>query len=479
MKKFRVAENKMIHVDGHDFIFLVTDKAIFEMEPSTKEVLSHWLRKAEFTQEEVLAHLTDPSEDREDFFEGLLKRHLIVPVNGKGPERKAAGSAHVSIPLKTLILHVTEACNLGCLYCYYSEGGSSSGKTKRMSSKVARRAVDFLFDHSGNLEEVLLVFFGGEPLLNFKLITSVVEYARKKASERGKRVDFTMTTNGTLLTEEVVRFVQENNISITISIDGFEGVHDRYRRFPDGSPSYGVILPKVKNLIEAARRRRPVSARVTLVEDAKVVPQILDHLLGLGFIEAGFAPVTTGNPDYQLGEKGMDLLLTQFKDLSRRFLQTVQKGEFFGFSNLIDLLVVLHQGEVMNYPCGAGLALFSVAADGRLYLCQRFTGEDEFCMGDIFEGFNQDKLEKFREQAEISQKEACKQCWVRTVCTGGCYHEACVREGSHLKPNLHYCEWIKRWVEIGLEVYGRIAITSPDYLEKLSMSRGHAPVFDQ
>jgi uncharacterized protein len=136
-------------------------------------------------------------------------------------------------------------------------------------------------------------------------------------------------------------------------------------------------------------------------------------------------------------------------------------------------LVSLHQGEVMNYPCGAGLGLFSVSPLGRLYLCQRFTGNDAFHMGDIYQGFDQAKLARFRREAEISNKTDCRTCWVRTICTGGCYHEACVREGSHLKPNLHYCDWIKRWSEIGLEVYCRLATAYPDYLEKLCMSRGY------
>ena len=218
---------------------------------------------------------------------------------------------------------------------------------------------------------------------------------------------------------------------------------------------------------------KPAVARVTLVEDPGRVPQILDHLLGLGFAEVGFAPVTTGHPDYQLSNHDMDILLGEFQHLSQKFLSAAKERRFYGFSNIIDMLVSLHQGEVMNYPCGAGLGLFSIDPQGQLYLCQRFTGQDEFCMGDIFKGFNLENLETFRDQAEISNKADCRRCWVRTICTGGCYHEACVREGSHLKPNLHYCEWIKQWSEIGLDTYCRLAAADPAYLEMLCMSRGH------
>ncbi|UCF90556.1 MAG: quinohemoprotein amine dehydrogenase maturation protein [Desulfobacterales bacterium] len=475
MHKFRVAEHKTIHVDGKDFLFLVADKAIFEMDPSTKGILADWGSKRDMTRKEALASLGALcAEDRDALFQGLLQRRVLIPARGTAPHAKTVGACPVSIPLKTLILHLTDTCNLSCRYCYYAERGRSTGRKERMDLNVARQAVDFLVAQSGGLEEVVLVFFGGEPLLNFKAIPAVVDYACAKAAATGKKVNFALTTNGTLLTEEIVDFFQQKNIGVTVSMDGFQEVHDSCRRFPDGSPSYALILPKVKHLLQQARQR-PVAARVTLVKDPGQVPLILDHLLGLGFMEVGFAPVTTGHPDYQLRPADMDRLLEAFQDLAQDFLQAAQEGRFLGFSNLIDLLVALHQGEVLNYPCGAGLGLFAVDPGGRLFLCQRFTGDEQFCMGDIFRGLNQEKLAEFRAEAAISNKTDCQQCWARTLCTGGCYHEACVREGSHLKPNLHYCDWIRRWGEIGLEAYCQIAATYPDYLERLCRSRGYRP----
>ena len=341
-----------------------------------------------------------------------------------------------------------------------------------MPPDVARRAVDFLFENSGGLDEVVIVFFGGEPLLNFEAIRFVVDLASAKAEETGKKVSFALTTNGTVLSEEIGRFLDKRRIGVTVSLDGFEEVHDRYRRFADGSPSYGVILPKIKGLLKRARTR-PVVARVTVAEEPRNIAGTLAYLLDLGFVEAGFAPVTTGHQAFQLDDLAMGRLLDEFGALAKSFILSARAGRFLGFSNLIDLLVSLHQGEVMNYPCGAGLGLFSVDPGGRLYLCQRFTGKESYCMGDVFAGFDRKRLERFRHDAEIRNKEACKHCWVRTLCTGGCYHEACVREGSHLRPNLHYCDWIKRWGEVGLQAYCEIAADRPQFLDTLCMSRGY------
>jgi uncharacterized protein len=376
--------------------------------------------------------------------------------------------AEATIPLKTLVLHVTEACNLSCVYCYRKD----FAKQNKMTTRIAQKAVDFLFEHCGGLEEVVIVFFGGEPLLNFNVISFTVKYAQSKALENKKKVSFALTTNATLLTERVVAFLHENSVSVTVSMDGLKHVHDSFRCFPDGSPSYDVILSGTKKLISTAHKK-PVVARVTVAKDPKNVPETLKHLLNLGFAEAGFAPVTTHDPVYQLNNENMDLLLDRFRFLAEEFFQTSLKDRFFGFTNLIDLLVALHQGEVKNYPCGAGLGLFSVSPDGKLYICQRFTGDDCLCMGDLFNGFDMRAIKIFREQAELSQKKACKTCHARVICAGGCYHEALIRENDLKKPNLHYCKWIQGWIDTGLEVYAKLILTNPDYPEKLCLLRGH------
>ena len=262
MNKFRVAEHKTIRAEGKDYIFLVADKAIFEIDTPNKTVLDDLYPKGALTQQEVMAGLTCVStEEREELFQGLLKRRVFIAANNNAFISKKAKPHNLSIPLKTLILHLTDACNLNCRYCYQAEWDLKHRKKKVMRLDVACRAVDFLSDHAGELEEVVLVFFGGEPLLNFKVIPEVVDYACQKASRKGKKINFAITTNGTLLTEEIIDFFQDKNIGVTVSIDGFEKVHDRYRRFPDGSPSYGILLPKIKHLLNHSEKR-PAVARI-------------------------------------------------------------------------------------------------------------------------------------------------------------------------------------------------------------------------
>jgi uncharacterized protein len=238
-----------------------------------------------------------------------------------------------------------------------------------------------------------------------------------------------------------------------------------------------VILPGLKKLL-GVKGEKPVVARVTVAGGTKHIPETMDHLLSLGFSEVGFAPVTTSDLSFQLGADQMRLLLEQFRKLSEKFIEFARRDQFYGFTNLVDNLVVLHEGERKDYPCGAGLGLFAIDPKGRIYLCQRLTGEKSSYMGDIFTGFDHSALNEFRQMAELNKKSSCVGCWIRNICAGGCYHEALIREGNLTEPNLHYCSWIKDWVQMGLEVYGKLAVECPGYLDKLSMLRGHDPILN-
>ncbi len=471
----KIADHKRFQTNGHDFVFVTQTGGIFEIDGETRAVLNLGLAGKSFTKQEFYAVLKGTRSNKDSLWKDLAGNRVLAAQKlsqGKPMLQKP------EFPVKTLVLHVTESCNLMCHYCYHSPKELIKAPQLSMELTVAKKAVDFLFDQSGGLEEVVLVFFGGEPLLNLNLISKTITYANEKARKTGKTIDYAMTTNGTLLTDKAIGFLNENRIGTTVSLDGVEAVHDRFRRFPDGSPSYNVILPKLKKFLDK-ENPKPVVARVTLAKDSNNISKTLFHLLDLGFSEVGFAPVTTMDTDFKLDSHQMTALLDQFQDLSEIFIDLARKDEFLGFTNLVDLLVNLHEGDVKQYPCGAGIGMFSVDPKGGLFLCQRLTKDASANMGNIFDGLNREKLGQFRQNARLNKKSACKGCWAASICAGGCYHEAKIREGDLLLPNLHYCQWIKAWIETGLNVYGRLMNETPEFLDKLSMLRGHEPLFNQ
>jgi uncharacterized protein len=375
------------------------------------------------------------------------------------------------VPLQTLVVNVTNQCNLSCTYCYeYGEDkivrpDKFNGQPKFMTEQTARESVEFLLRESGPTAH--MTFFGGETLMNFNVVRSTVAYARQRAAEVGKLIDFSLTTNATLLRPEIIEFLADERIGVTISIDGPQDLQDRFRVFSNGSGSYDMAAPKIKALM-ARHRSRPIGARVTLTKQTMDVRRIYRHLVDeLGFWEVGFAPVTTApGRDYAIGDGGFDHLLDQFRALAGEFLEASLQNRHHGFSNVRETLQEIHHGHAKAYPCGAGLGLMGVATDGEVGLCHRFAGSDDHRFGTLAGGIDRAAQTAFLDSHHISHKTDCSRCWARPICAGGCYHEAHTRYGTTNTPNLHYCEWIRGWTHTCLEIYGELAVRNPAFLKE-------------
>lgn len=375
-------------------------------------------------------------------------------------------------PLNTMVLNVTNKCNLACTYCYeYGEDkivDTKYGKQpKFMSDETAEDSVEFLLAESRDQPVAHLTFFGGETLLNFPVLKKTVAYARRRFAEEGKRVEFSLTTNATLLKPEIIEWLADNHIGVTISIDGPKPVQDGLRVFHNGKGTYDVVLPKIKELL-GRHRSRPIGARVTLTQKNMDVLEIYRHLKEeVGFWEVGLAPVTTqDHREYAITDEKKDDMLRQFEELAYEWLECALRDEHHGFSNVKDTIEEIHKGVSKAYGCGAGLGLMGVATDGEVALCHRFAGSEEHTIGSVTEGIDREKQGRFLEDHHIAEKTDCHRCWARPICSGGCYHEAHVHYGTSSHANLHYCTWVRSWTHTCLEIYGTLAEKNPKFLER-------------
>lgn len=461
--------------DGARFVYLVPSAGVFRLDDASVAVLDQ-LEREPIEAEELVSRLGDrfSAEDvRASLAElgsvraiGPVARPEFAPPPPVPPRR---------IPLTTLVLNVTSKCNLSCTYCYeYGEDKivAEGSKPRFMTEQTARESVDFMFKEAGDSKAVNLTFFGGETLLNFKVLRSALDYARERAAALGKTVNPSLTTNATLLRSEVIDWIVANGVGVTVSMDGNREQQDKFRVFSNGQGSYDLMIPHVKELI--ARHTRPVGARVTLTKQNLDVTGIYRHLFEeLGFYEVGFAPVTTSwQRDYAIQDDGFTFMLRQFQALAQEFLEHTLAGRRHGFSNVRDTLEEIHKGQSKAYPCGAGFGLMGVATDGDVGLCHRFAGSDRHKFGTVRDGIDHAMQADFLQRHHVDHKTDCRTCWARPLCAGGCYHEAQTRYGTTEAPNLHYCEWIRSWTDTCLKVYGTLAERRPEYLESF---RGVGP----
>jgi uncharacterized protein len=297
---------------------------------------------------------------------------------------------------------------------------------------------------------------------------STVEYASQKAAAAGKKIEFSLTTNATLLNEEIIEFLSEHRIGVTVSIDGDRELNDRMRVFHDGRGSYDVIAPKIKQLL-AGHRTNSIGARVTLTSAVRDVRRIYEHLTGeLGFDAVGFSPATA-SPDrlYHIGPSKMDNILGSFADLAWEYRDRAIEGRHHGFTNVSDTLKEFHSGISKAYACGAGLGLLGVSTGGDLGLCHRFADSPVGKMGHVQNGgVDHGARNQFLATHHIGARYDCHTCWARPVCSGGCYHEAFIHYGDTSAANLHYCDWIRGWNDLCLQIYGEISVRNPSFLKR-------------
>lgn len=384
-------------------------------------------------------------------------QHLSPDVRVQKVERTA---------LNTLVLNVNTGCNLSCTYCY-KEDLDTPGSGKRMSIETAEAAVEMLLRESPDAPRYTVVFFGGEPLSNRALIEHMVGYCECRFAEHGKPVDFVMTTNATLLNEEIVDWLDAHRFGLSVSMDGPEAIHDRNRKTVGETGTYAIVRRKVDMLL-SRYRSRPVGARVTLTAGATNVERIWEHLSHeVGFAEVGFAPVTSGSIDtFNLSQAEVTEIFAGMKRLGQLYLQAALAGHSTGFSNMHQLLTDLYEGHKKSLPCGAGLKMLSVDHRGELDLCHRFTGSNFPSFGNVRTGVDTPRLTEFLSQRLDRSGTGCATCRIRNLCSGGCYHESYARYSDPTHPTYHYCDLMRDWVDFGIGIYGQILQSNPSFFER-------------
>ncbi|KUO49771.1 MAG: radical SAM protein [Desulfitibacter sp. BRH_c19] len=334
--------------------------------------------------------------------------------------------------IKSLCLNISHDCNLACSYCFAGKG-NFGGPKNNMSFEVGKKALDFLIENSGNRPTCEVDFFGGEPLLNWGTVKKLVEYGKEKAALKNKRFRFTLTTNGLLLNPEKEEFLNRENISVVLSIDGRKEIHDKMRPVTSGVGSYDLISPKIKSLVKS-RDEQNYYVRGTFTRENMDFTEDVAFLADEGYSEISLEPVVADPlEDYAFKEEDRSQLKDEYKKLVKEYLKRKELGKPFNFFHFN---VDLENGPCLPKRitgCGAGFQYLAVTPEGQLYPCHQFVGKEEYLLGDLSRGIvNKELVEKFK-QAHIYNKE-CKVCWARYLCSGGCHANAVNHNGLIEKP---------------------------------------------
>jgi len=322
--------------------------------------------------------------------------------------------------IKALCLNIAHDCNLKCKYCF-AEEGEYKGCRMLMSPEVGKKAIDFVIKHSGPRNNIEVDLFGGEPLLAFDTVKEIVEYAKVQEKLHNKNIRFTMTTNATLLNDEIMKYIDKNMGNIVLSIDGRKEVNDSVRVRADGSGCYDVILPNIKKMVDMRDSSKQYYARGTFTRNNTDFFEDVKHMADLGFKEISIEPVVLPEEDpLSIREEDLETIFKQYDKLYEEMLKRHKEGNEFKFYHFnINL-----QGGPCVYKrisgCGAGHEYVAITPDGDVYPCHQFVGNEEFKLGTIFDDNINEEISKEFKEAHIYNKPKCRDCWARFYCSGGC-----------------------------------------------------------
>jgi len=356
-----------------------------------------------------------------------------------------------------LTLHLTRACNFRCDYCYAPPRADAG-----MSFDVGHDALRL--GGQLNAGSCGIVFFGGEPLLQERLIRRLVAEARGMTDRGEGRFHFKLTTNGLLLDEAFLDFAVENDVLVAISFDGIAAAHDCHRRMPDGSGTFNQLLPKVRLLLAS----RPYSSVLMVVN-----PDTVLHLAeSVSFLieEGARYLVVSLNYAAAWSEDALSELQQQYEQLGRLYVQWCRQGRKFYLSPLEVKLAshILEEGA-RCHRCELGQRQLSVDPDGFLYPCVQFTQagpSSRWCIGHVRTGVDQAARERLREESQVA-KEPCHRCAIRDRCqnTCGCLNWQTTGHVNRVSPVLCYSEQAMTAVadKVGAELF---AEQNPRFLQK-------------
>ncbi|WP_033164062.1 radical SAM protein [Clostridium sp. KNHs205] len=298
-----------------------------------------------------------------------------------------------------LTLNIIHECNLRCKYCF--EEIDFRQDTLKMTKDIAIIAIDkFIKQLHG--KQGYIIFTGGEPLLNYRLIQYLVQYIKNTKVN----ISYMIKTNGTLLTEEKIKFLIENKFDVQISLDGFRKVNDLNRIYPDGSGTYDKVISVIDQFV-AHNYCEQLFLHGTVTHDT--VPYISDS----------FSVISKKYPMLQF-----DVKLVMDTKNKNRLLSEEEKLYFF--KNQIKY----QSNNVWKKPdnsskknmCGIGLWHITVDVNGDIYPCYRLVGNSDYFMGNIIEGnYTITNNKKLLGIYNMENSNRCKGCYAVNSCTSGCY----------------------------------------------------------
>lgn len=360
--------------------------------------------------------------------------------------------------VEKLTLQITQRCNLRCEYCVYSGNYDNRKHSNQdMSFETAKKAIDLYLRSSGEMSKYSVAFYGGEPLLNLKLIKECVQYIKNKTI--GKKVSYVMTTNGTLLNDETVDYLQNEDFDIMVSLDGSKKEHDEHRKFQNGKGSFELIrknLSRIKERYPEYFSKIIYNSVINPDNDYQNIKSYFekDELLNSADILTNI--VESENPGTKVKMSENYIKIDKFDQL-KLYLFLLEKLDVEDVSKLVliraryikekyqQIIKKADMGSTCHHngPCIPGTRRLFVNVQGNLFPCERVSETSPIMqLGNVEKGFDVEKVSMLLNVGKVTE-DLCKNCWALLHCNQ-CVQRADGRDHLSRELKMMYCPNSKR-----------------------------------
>ena len=465
MKNLCFNECHFFEKEGNGFLFVVRSLQLYSLDRETYETVKSMYgqhpagtvferRKTTLIGDLLDAGILCTSEQWEE--EQRQIAQAVERSETRSQEKK-------TVAISNIVLQVANDCNLNCKYCYGS-GGSYGRKRELMSFDVARKGIDYMVENRGERTRLRITFFGGEPLLNFELIKKCIAYCEMLEKEHGITFGYSMTTNGTIVSDEILAYIKKYRFSLLVSMDGGKETQDCYRCFVEGKGSFDIIQPNLAAFKEANGGR--LSVRATVCKPKMDMVAIRKELTELGFDNVIMSMVDTDSGSSLFLGNDTEEMILQYDRLAKALICDAKAGKPINNTFFNEILRKLYYKALSVKGCNAGSTGFAIGSDGAFYPCHRYMGMEDYICGNVDDGIDVEKTKIF-DHVSVFEKADCKECWARFLCGGGCSNICVTQTGDVMKAPECYCDIYRGIYKIMLHMYYELKQWDDQYFRNL------------
>ncbi|MFH1339483.1 MAG: radical SAM protein [Candidatus Omnitrophota bacterium] len=409
-------------------------------------------------------------------------------------EKSRSSNEEGDIPtnITDLTLNLTSKCNLRCLYCWndqgrYSDASFQKGRydavqkpdiEKDMTVEVARKSVDILVNLCNSDRNLVVDFYGGEPLMNLETLLATVDYCRRNEAKWNASFHFLLATNGTLLTPSLAEELIDKGIQIAVSIDGPKSVQDNNRPFVNGDGSFDKIASNLKNMPDKIIKR--LVGRTTVTPFYTDMVKLYKNLRDLGFerielfeSEDACHRVTPARESVFFGTAQQYRILREEYERLAQFYIDETIGGFLDyrktfFNRFFKLMQRLYYNHEISGGCPAAKGQIAVSSEGDIYPCTSFLGVERFNLGNVQDGLDTEKYNRFIKDIE-RRLDNCSDCPLFSLCrsTGSCLNMNYYFCGDPALPYQVSCELFREKLELAIACLAVLSEKIPHRLEEV------------